>query len=335
MSLASPPPSAGSLPDERIQAAAALWFARLRGDDVSAAERAAFAAWLDADSRHRNEYEIFQRMWDASVHLRPAAAKAPKRRRAMRVAAGVAGIALVCGWMGWNWLDGRMATEPGESRHLQLADGSELDIAPNTRLRVKFDSGRRRLELDEGRIVVSVAADRRRPFEVIAGGGIVRDIGTRFEVDAGRERTRVTVAEGLVEIDLPASGGAPRKVGAGETAEYDGRIVSHARPADATAALAWTKGQLVFDAAPLAVVVTVLNRYRRTPIDLADPSLGDIRISGVFLIGDEDAALRALERVAPVEFVRNGARVEGRFQNGERKPEFSRVGKPVSQASRS
>lgn len=60
MSLASSPASAGGLPDERIQEEAAAWFARLRGDGVSAVERDAFAAWLDADSRHRGEYEIFR-----------------------------------------------------------------------------------------------------------------------------------------------------------------------------------------------------------------------------------------------------------------------------------
>jgi transmembrane sensor len=77
-------------------------------------------------------------------------------------------------------------------------------------------------------------------------------------------------------------------------------------------ALAWTKGQLVFDAAPLAEVVSMLNRYRKTPIELADPSLANIRVSGVFLIGDESAAPRALERVAPVEFVAKGNAVEAR-----------------------
>ena len=308
MSLASSPASAGGLPDERIQEEAAAWFARLRGDGVSAVERDAFAAWLDADSRHRGEYEIFQRMWDASAHLRPAV-KAPKRRRAMRAVAGLAGIALACGWLGWAWLDGRMATDAGERRHVRLADGSELDVAPNTRLRVKFDSARRRLELDEGRIVVSVAADPRRPFEVAAGGGIIRDIGTRFEVDAGGKRTRVTVAEGLIEIALPASGSAPRKVGAGETAEYDRSRIAATGTADAAAALAWTQGQLVFDAAPLADVIAALNRHRKTPVEIADPALARIRISGVFLIGDEAAALHAIEQVAPVRFMQEGHRV--------------------------
>lgn len=286
-----------------------MWFARLRGDEVADAERAAFAAWLDADARHRAEYDLLERLWDVSAQLRPPA---PQRRRALRAAAGLAGIALVCGWLGWAWLDGRVATDPGERRHVLLADGSELDLAPDTRLRVKFDSGRRRLELDAGRIAVTVAADRQRPFEVAAGGGLIRDIGTRFEVDAGRERTRVTVAAGMVEIELPASGATPRKVGAGEAAEFDGRIVSPARPADAVAALAWTRGQLAFDTAPLAEVVAALNRYRKTPIELADPSLADIRVSGVFLIDDESAAPRALALVAPLEFVAKGRVMEVR-----------------------
>jgi transmembrane sensor len=297
---------------ERIQEEAALWFARQRGDEVADAERAAFAAWLDADARHRHEFALLEQLWDASSQLRPAEAAKPKRRQALRAAASLAGIALVSGWLGWTWLDGRVATNPGELRHMKLADGSELTFAPDTRLRVKFDSGRRRLELDEGRIAVLVAADPQRPFEVATGGGLIRDIGTRFEVDAGRERTRVTVAEGMVEIDLPAANSAPRKVGAGEAAEFGGRAVSPARPVDAAAALAWTKGQLAFDAAPLAEVVTALNRYRRTPIELADPSLASIRVSGVFLIGDENTALRALALVAPLEFVAKGSAVEAR-----------------------
>ena len=168
----------------------------------------------------------------------------------------------------------------------------------------------RRLELEEGQIAVSVAIDPQRPFEVAAGGGVIRDIGTRFEVDAGRERTRVTVTEGLVEINVPALAATPRRVGAGEMAEFDGQEISPARPVDAVAALGWTTGKLVFDAAPLAEVAAALNRYRRMPIELGDPALGNIRISGVFLIDDEAAALRAIERVAPVKFVPNAANVE-------------------------
>lgn len=310
MSPVLPSISADAPPfDECLQEQAALWFARLRSDEVSDAERAAFATWLEADSRHRREFDVLEQVWNATERLGPQAIDKPRRRRVLRAAAGLAGIAFVCGWLSWTWLDGRMTTDTGERRHVRLDDGSELDIAPDTRLRVRFDSALRRLELDEGQIVVSVAVDPQRPFEVAAGGGIIRDIGTRFEVDAGRERTRVTVTEGMVEINLPAVAAAARIVGAGETAEFDGREVSLTRPATA-AALDWTKGRLVFDAAPLAEVAAALNRYRRIPIELGDPAMGAIRISGVFLIDDEAAVLRAIERVAPVKFVPNAASVQ-------------------------
>lgn len=289
--------------DERVQEEAALWFARLRGDDVSDADRAAFTAWSEADALHRQEYEILERLWDASAPLRQQAASRPKRGRALRVAGGFAGIALLSGWLVSAQLGESLSTGAWERRHVQLADGSALDLAPNTRLRVKFGSAQRRLELEAGEIAVSVAADPRRPFEVAAAGGTIRDIGTRFDVGIERERTRVVVAEGAVEIAVLArSDAAPRRVNAGESAEFDSSGVSLARPADATASLAWTRGQLVFDAASLAEVATALNRYRETPIELTDPAVANIRISGVFLIDDEDSTLRAIGKVAPVEF---------------------------------
>ncbi|HTY98977.1 MAG TPA: hypothetical protein VMB75_04045, partial [Rhodocyclaceae bacterium] len=65
-------------------------------------------------------------------------------------------------------------------------------------------------------------------------------------------------------------------------------------------------------ATPLAEVVAALNRYRKTPIALADPSLGDIRISGVFLLDDEQAAIAAIRMIAPVEFVPKAAKIEAR-----------------------
>lgn len=295
--------------DARVQEEAAAWFARMHGDAVSTEDRTAFTTWLEADERHRREYDLLEQLWDASARLQP---RASRRRRPRATAIGLAGIALLCGWLVWTSLGMDVATEAGDRQYAMLADGSELHIAPNTRLRVSYGLLSRQLTLEQGCIVVTVAADRLRSFEVAAGRGIVRDIGTRFEVCTNPQWTRVTVAEGMVEIDLPSSGSTPRKVGAGESAEYDDTNVSSAQPVDAVAAMAWTKGQLMFDATRLPDVVTALNRYRKTPIILADASLDAIRISGVFLIGNDARALRALEKVAPITFADEGTRIVAR-----------------------
>lgn len=296
--------------DERIQEEAARWFARKRSDEASPADHAAFAVWLEADPRHRREFAILETMWDTSARLRPRAA-GPARKRGLPAVAALAGAALLAAWLIQARTDEALVTGAGERRHLQLADGSELDMAPGTRLNVHYRWSERRLELERGQIAIAVAGRSLRPLVVAAGGGLIRDIGTRFEVTVEQDRTHVAVAEGVVEISLAGDATAQR-VGAGEGVEFGANAVSAPKPEDVAASLAWTRGQLAFDAEPLNRVVTALNRYRKKPIVISEPELGDIRLSGVFLIDDEEGTTRAIGQVAPVDFVAQTNRVEMR-----------------------
>jgi transmembrane sensor len=297
----NPPPTS----TERAQEAAAVWFARLRRRHVSKNDRVEFESWLAADESHRREFSALERIWNESGDL------ARRRRSGSRTARALVplvAIAVLGAWYVPDWLAGRTVTGAGDRRHEQLADGSRLDIAPRTRVRVEFDGAQRRLVLEEGRIAVTVAPDPQRPFQVVTAEGSIRDIGTRFEVETGVGRVRVTVAEGAVEID-PAAAATARRVSSGQRAEYDQGNVTPPQPVDVNEALAWTRGQLMFDAVPLGEVITVLNRFRSTPIEIDDPELGSIRISGVFLLDDEAATLRALEQVVSVAFERTWGRI--------------------------
>ncbi|MEM9684941.1 MAG: FecR/PupR family sigma factor regulator, partial [Pseudomonadota bacterium] len=49
--------------------AAANWFVRLRDDAVSAADRAAFRAWHDADPTHAAAYLEMERLWEGLDHV--------------------------------------------------------------------------------------------------------------------------------------------------------------------------------------------------------------------------------------------------------------------------
>src|SRR4029078_13726802 len=74
------------------------------------------------------------------------------------------------------------ATAIGELRTVTLADGTRLVLDTNTRPDTRFGRDARALVLHEGRIDVDVARDA-RPFSVVSGRGIVRDLGTHFEVE--------------------------------------------------------------------------------------------------------------------------------------------------------
>lgn len=302
-------PTAATSTPEQVQETAARWFARLRGDAVAASTRAEFAAWLAADPAHAEEYSLLEQLWDNAARLQT---RPRKSGRALATAA-LAAAALFLGWFNLAPpTDTLLSTVAGERRHVQLDDGSELDLAPQTQVSVRFGKGQRQLELAQGSIAISVAADAQRPFEVLAGSSRIRDIGTRFTVDRRANELRVGVAEGMVEVS-PGDAQQTRQIlRAGEALTIvDGEI----RPVlavDRNNLLAWTKGQLIFEEAPLSEVVAALNRFRKTPIVLGDPQAGRQRISGVFLIADEATAPLALARIAGLRFETQDGRLLAR-----------------------
>lgn len=292
-------PTATTSTPEQVQETAARWFARLRSDAVDARVRAEFAAWLATDPTHAEEYALLEQLWDNAARLQTR----PRKSGRALAAVALAAAALLLGWFGFPPpADTLLSTVAGERRHVQLADGSELDLAPQTQVSVRFGKGQRQLELAQGSIAIGVAADAQRPFEVLAGGSRIRDIGTRFTVDRRDNEVRVGVAEGMVEVSTSDAQQTRQILRAGEALTIvDGEI----RPVlavDRSNLLAWTKGQLIFEEAPLSEVIAALNLFRKTPIVLGDAQVGRLRISGVFLVDDEATAPLALERIAGLRF---------------------------------
>src|SRR3546814_2464756 len=53
--------------------------------------------------------------------------------------------------------------------------------------------------------------------------------------------------------------------------------------------MAWTRGRLLFENVPLAKAVAEVNRYSKdVRIELADPRLEQLRVSGSYLAGDAE-----------------------------------------------
>lgn len=72
------------------------------------------------------------------------------------------------------------------------------------------------------------------------------------------------------------------------------------RPADVKRISAWRSGKLDFDRAPLADVITEINRYADQKIRIEDEDLNNIQISMVFKITDCNHFLSALEKTIPI-----------------------------------
>jgi transmembrane sensor len=168
---------------------------------------------------------------------------------------------------------------------------------------VRFSRGERVVELVRGQAYFEVAHEARR-FRVDAAGASVVATGTEFNVDRSGQSVTVTMIDGQVAVvptgvALTSPGealqGAVNLSKGQQMRLQSGAIVAIDTPADVSASVAWLKQQIVFDRRPLSEVAEAFNRYSSVRIEVADPELRNLQISGVFNSYDTDSFLTFIE----------------------------------------
>jgi len=310
--------------DDALAREAAHWFARMRGPDADAS-RAEFEAWLAQGAEHRVAYndaaEVFALGKLLAEPAEPAPAPPPRprpqRRRRMPAVALAASVALVAGVGGWvAWHPNRSApsgqeavaattdhrrisTVAGERRVVRLADGSTVHLGDGTIIDIDIAARQRDLRLLQGQARFEVAHEQ-RPFIVHAGGGSVTARGTVFEVALTRAgKVDVRLLQGAVDVALPrpapSAQPAIRKLAAGEGVSFAAQPEAAATPAASDGGKALpTNAAHEFEAVPVAELVALANKGSARPIRLADASLGPKRVSGRFQVGDTGLLARRL-----------------------------------------
>lgn len=280
--------------DAGVAEEAATWFVRLRRDTVGECERRRFNEWLDASDSHRQEYEHFQQLWGSLDRL--ARPRPRQKRRTGGALAIVAVLALGLIYHGQT-VDRPESSKIGEVRHLVLEDGSQVELDAASELRIDYTPWRRRIELVHGQALFKVAPGW-RPFEVLAAGATLRDIGTTFNVLQDEGKVSVAVAEGAVEIRL--ADGRKRRLAGGEQATYQAGEVAASRAVNPSNVAAWQQERWIFEDASLAEVVRQINRRHARPLSLAGAGLENYRVSGVFDRTDRAGLLKALAVLLPL-----------------------------------
>lgn len=316
-----------------IQEAAADWCARRIDGGLSPEEKAKLNIWLSADPRHIREYEAMRSLWSdaAEVAERPAieslrtglredwpvvesarsASKLAARHRwshrwPMTLAAGLAVAAIAVAWVMTSAPEPVYVTERGEQREITLDDGTLVELDADTELTLAYGDEERRVILEAGQAHFDVHRDENRPFIVVAGDSEIRALGTSFQVYRRPGTVTVTLLEGRVEVvpanDRPNVGAAEEpawkeELEPGEqlTLAIEQPVTPEVTSVDVDRVTAWQRGMMDFDGLTLPQVVAELNRYSDTPVLIADSSLNDTRVSGVFAIGDTETLLLALE----------------------------------------
>jgi transmembrane sensor len=206
-------------------------------------------------------------------------------------------------------------TAVGEQRHVSLPDGSRVDLAPDSRVSLRFSPLRREVRLERGQAYFSVAPGTLRPFIVQAGGLSATALGTGFDVRTGPAGTVVAVGAGRVRV-APVAGLSDKAESIDTAPVYAqmGQQVSFsptARRLNVTAlgpkeAGCWRRGILQFAGEPLPEVVAEVNRYLNHRIVLG-PAARNARFTGTVAPQNIGEFLEALRQIYSVEVLKEDA----------------------------
>lgn len=300
---------------DTITERAAQWHLASESDDM---DWDGFAAWLDADPRHRAAYDEIA-LTDAAlgeVGMTPDEAPAPLaanddeppvRRRGWAmwgggaIAASLAALALVS-----------QLTAPSPqtfatgaaAQNIALADGSRIVLAPHSRL-IIAGRGQERIAL-EGGAWFDIRHDPSRQLVIDAGGVAISDIGTSFDVQAAPGRVVVEVAEGQVALSGEQLT-KPVQLAAGHAFRLDAKTgTAITAPLQDGEAGEWREGRLSYRNEALGLVAADLARYAGVHVDLAE-GIENRQFSGTLAVEDGEAAVRDLAQLMGLDVERSGA----------------------------
>ena len=190
------------------------------------------------------------------------------------------------------------ATAPAQRMVIRLQDGTQVTIAPKSRVRYTADFGRahRDLYLD-GEAYFQVAPDSQHPLRVHTPRSVTEDLGTAFVVRAygDQNATEVVVIEGRVSLSRAETTSPAVVLGLRDLGRLDASgPATVRRGVDVDRYLAWTKGVLAFDGTPLSEVMPALERWYNVEIRLSDSALAARRLTATFQNEPIDLVLKRI-----------------------------------------
>ncbi len=306
---------------------AAAWLLRLRGAPDDPGLKAEFEAWLSRDARHVEAWKTARQVWSLAEIVGPAArrpttarASGPPgrqpgrprhlgrgRRPARAWGLGLAAAASIClAIVLFPSLKLRMqadyASAVGETRTVELADMTRVQLDSNSAIAVDYAPDRRVVTLLAGQAFFSVRPDRRRLFSVNADNVDIAVTGTEFEVRLAPADVSLAVAEGEVRVTHAREGqresptdAAVLVAGQGLRVQIPGGVMARLRVRPESIA-AWRRGRLLIEGATIGDLIDELRRYRSGTIVITDAALAAQRVTGVFDLTDPIRALNTVVR---------------------------------------
>ncbi len=306
---------------------ATKWFILMRADEVSDERAEKFCAWVEQSDDHLTAYIDIGGFWDklpldqeltleqkqdnivpfkSPPIQKPSEVKTSwySSRNFHSIAASIAALFVVGYFYSGSLSMDYYSTEIGEITDIVLADGSHLVMNTNSEISVDMQDDKRIVYLTRGEVFFEIAKDKSRPFYVETDGGLVKVLGTKFNIRDRGNHSDITVIEGLVSVTDHARFEETNSISlpeykltkdqkfilGDENSENKIQIVKSSQ------AVSWRMRQLIYNGQTFKELITDLNRYYKKQIKIGDLDLNNIKVIATVKIKDQETTLKALAK---------------------------------------
>ncbi len=296
-------------PSSDIIETAASWMARLWAEDASDEDKQACDHWRQQNPEHEQAWQVlismserFERLPQHAANSALLTSKQNSRRQFLQWMGIFIGSASVGFGIHktdvWQQAMSDYSTGIGETRAVNLADGSRLQLNTDTAIDVVFNGKQRLIHLKQGEVFISTghaAEFVNQPFIVMTAQGQIEALGTQFNVRQDANITEVTVIQDSVLIHHSQQ---QLTLNAGEKIRFNQHQLAKVLKAD-PAITSWRQHKLVAEQMPVSQFINELSRYR-SGILRCDDAVAHLKVSGVFPLNDTDKALQQMAQALPV-----------------------------------
>ena len=250
---------------------------------------------------------------NAQEHFPAAGSRRFGRRSWLMAAASV----LVLGMTAWLGRDQILyktyATEFGETRSVELSDGTKVILNANTSMKVPrfgFGEDTREVKLNgEAFFNVTHTIDNKRFMVKTEDNFEVMVLGTEFSVYTRQKGGKVLLKKGKVHVLF--SEGNRRKELVMKPGDLVTMAKSAAKPivkpnADTQKLIAWTGNRFVFDKTPLSEVASQLQEHYGIRVEIKDNRFASRTVSGTFQPESGEELLTLLSELFDFRLARDG-----------------------------
>ncbi len=304
MQADSQPVAGGELMSEadRLTDEAIELVIRLQNDPDNPVVDDVIRLWRARSAAHEQAWTRVARIHGASGKILAEQRRAARRARSgltrrnlvvgglLAAGAGATGSLIVPGMIARAWAD--VATGTAETRNVALPDGTTATLGPDSALAFAFSPERRGVELLSGMAFFDVARDAERPFRVAAGAVTASARDTAFE--AGLEAGIFSVAVDRGTLAVSTAAAPADQLTAGEWMSFgpDGSGPERGTR-DVSQIAAWRDNLVIAQREVATALIARIARWIPGRVLVADPFIGQERISGIFDLNDPVRALEA------------------------------------------